>query len=188
MGSLLESTLNTRLLPAGGGRFVRSDCPLHLTDGEVAFLRETGVTTVVDLRSPEECAAAPCRLEGEEGFFYHHLPVTGGERIPKNAEELTAIYLGMLDGRMDEIVDTILNAPGRALFFCGSGKDRTGVVSAVLLRRLGCDDAAIIGDYLETKANLTELINAYLEKHPEVDPALLIPDVENIKKVLAALE
>ena len=35
MPSLFQSTLNTRLLPTGDMRFVRSDCPEKLTDEEV---------------------------------------------------------------------------------------------------------------------------------------------------------
>ena len=188
MGSLFASTLNTRALPTGSLRFIRSDCPAQLTDEEAAWLRENGVTTVVDLRSPEECAGTPSRLETEEGFIYYHLPVTGGGNTPKNGEELRKIYIGMLDERMDEIIDTLLNAPDKALYFCGSGKDRTGVVSAVLLKKLGFDRQTIIDDYMETKENLADFINAFIAGHPEVDPELLIPNEENIKKVLDALD
>ena len=121
-------------------------------------------------------------------FTYNHLPVTGGGDTPKNGEELRKIYLGMLDERMDEIIETLLNAPDKAIYFCGSGKDRTGVVSAVLLRKLGFDRQTIVGDYMETKENLAEFINAFVERYPQVDPELLIPNEENIKKVLDALD
>ena len=60
----------------------------------------------------------------------------------------------MLDTQMDKIIDTILSAKHNVLFFCGAGKDRTGVVSAVLLKKLGYDDKTIIDDYMKTKENL----------------------------------
>ena len=50
MPSLLQSTRNTRALPTGDLRFIRSDCPDNLTDKEVEWLRQNHITTVVDLR------------------------------------------------------------------------------------------------------------------------------------------
>ena len=47
-----------------------------------------------------------------------------------------------------------MDANSNVLFFCGAGKDRTGVVSAFIMKRLGCSDQAIIEDYMETKDNL----------------------------------
>ena len=54
MPSLLQSTLNTRPLPTGDMRFIRSDCPEKLTDEEVEWLLQNHVTTVVDLREKKE--------------------------------------------------------------------------------------------------------------------------------------
>ena len=48
MASLFRSTLNTRLLPTGDMRFIRSDCPEKLTEEEIEWLRQNHVTTVVD--------------------------------------------------------------------------------------------------------------------------------------------
>ena len=46
MGSLLKSTRNTRALPTGTLRYIRSDYPGHLSDEEVSWLRKNGVTTI----------------------------------------------------------------------------------------------------------------------------------------------
>lgn len=187
MASLFASTMNTRFLPTGDRRYIRSECPEHLSDAEVAWLRERGVTTVVDLREEIEWKHRPCRLEGEAGFTYHHLPVTGGGDTPKTPEDVGRVYLGMLDGQMDRIISTILEAPGGVLYFCGAGKDRTGVVTAVLLKKLGLDDQSIIDDFMETKANLMGFLTDYVNKHPEVDLRIIVPNEENIKKVLRVL-
>ena len=50
MGSILQTTLNTRALPTGDMRYVRSDYPGKLTDEEVQWLLQNGITTIVDLR------------------------------------------------------------------------------------------------------------------------------------------
>ena len=50
MSSLLQSTLNTRTLPTGDLRYIRSDFPGYLSDDEVQWLVDNNITTIVDLR------------------------------------------------------------------------------------------------------------------------------------------
>ena len=88
---------------------------------------------------------------------------------------------------MDEIIQTIMGAKSNVLFFCGAGKDRTGVVSAIILKKLGFDDQTIIDDYMKTKENLHEFLTAYVKEHPQVDINTVIPNENNIKKVLETL-
>ena len=187
MSSLLPSTRNTRALPFGDQKYIRSDCPDRLSDEEVMWLRQNGVATVVDLREESEYTQRPCRLESEEGFTYYHLPVTGGGGVPESSEAVVSSYLGMIDGQMDRIIRTIEEAPGRVLFFCTAGKDRTGVVSAILLKRLGADDRTIIADYMASKENLIGFLETYLRERPELDRDTVIPNERNIRAVLDSL-
>ena len=184
MASLLESTLNTRALPTGYYRYIRSDYPGNLTDEEIVWLYQNNITTIVDLREEKEYSEKPCRLETEEGFIYYHLPVTGGGGVPSSPDEVAASYLKMIDKQMEKIISTIMNAASNCMFFCTAGKDRTGVVSAIILKKLGYSDKVIIDDYMETKDNLTEVLTAYAAEHPEVDIDTIIPNENNIKKVL----
>ena len=89
---------------------------------------------------------------------------------------------------MDKIIGTILDAKTNVLFFCGAGKDRTGVVSAIILKRLGYSSQKIIEDYMETKNNLNEFLTEYVQAHPEVDIRTIMPNEANIKKVLDVLD
>ncbi len=166
MPSLLQSTLNTRPLPTGDRRFIRSDCPEKLTDEEVEWLLQN---------------------QTEDGFTFYHMPVTGGGDTPKSPEEVASVYLGMLDKQMDEIIRTIMGAKSNVLFFCGAGKDRTGVVSAIILKKLGFDDQTIIDDYMKTKENLLDFLTDYVKEHPQVDINTVIPNENNIRKVLDTL-
>lgn len=149
MSSLLKSTRNTRALPTETMRYIRSDAPTNLTDEEIRWLLDNNITTIVDLRSDEEVLRKPCQLATEEGFQYYNLPVTGGGDIPKS----------------------------NVMYFCTAGKDRTGVVSAMILHRLGFDDATIIEDYMKSKDNLMDMLTAYVEDHPEVDIEIIIPHI-----------
>lgn len=187
MSSLLDSTLNTRALPIGSMRYIRSDYPGNLSDSEVKWLLENNIKTIVDLREEKEYIANPCRLEKEDGFDYYHLPVTGGGDTPESPEAVTATYLGMLDEQMNKIIDTIMNAKSNVFYFCGAGKDRTGVVSAIILKKLGYSDQVIIEDYMKTKNNLMEFLISYVKEHPEVDINIIIPNENNIRRVLEAL-
>ena len=187
MGSLLKSTRNTRALPTGTLRYIRSDYPGHLSDEEVSWLRKNGVTTIIDLRDKTEYAEKPCRLETESGFTYYHLPVTGGGGIPESPESVADAYMKMIDGQMERIICAIVKAESNVLYFCGAGKDRTGVVSAILLKQLGFSDSVIIEDYMKTKDNLLDFLKAFAAEHPEVNIHTILPREENIKKVLAAL-
>lgn len=184
MASLLQSTLNTRFLPGSGDRFIRSDAPLNLTEGEIRWLEERNIRTLVDLRSDEEVMQKPCPLKERKGFIYHHLPVTGGGDTPKSREHLHQVYAGMVDGQMETIIRTILQADTGVMYFCTAGKDRTGVVSALLMKTLGCNEMEIVADYMASKENLLDMLTAYAAGHPEVDMDIIVPREENIEKVL----
>ena len=184
MNSLLQSTLNTRALPTGDMRYIRSDYPGKLSDSETRWLIDNDITTIVDLREEKEYLDKPCRLETEKGFIYYHMPVTGGGDTPKSPEAVANTYLRMMDEQMKKIIHTIMDAESNVLYFCGAGKDRTGVVSAIILRKLGYSDQTIIDDYMDTKDNLRGFLISYVAEHPEVDINTIVPNEDNIKKVL----
>lgn len=187
MSSLLQSTKNTRALPTGTMRYIRSDVPEHLTDKEVQWLLDNNITTIIDLRSEEEIFKKPCFLKNQDGFRYFHLPVTGGSEIPKSLEHLYLVYRQMADDKMEKIIETIMNAESNVMYFCTAGKDRTGVVSAILLKRLGFSDEVIIDDYMKSKDNLMEMLTTYVSVHPEVDIEIIIPRSENMEQLLKQL-
>ncbi len=184
MKSLLKSTLNTRALPIGGMRYIRSDVPLRLSAEEIQWLLANDITTLVDLRSTQELERNPCPLRELEGFTYHHLPVSGGGDTPKSREHLYEVYYGMVDKQMEAILDTILNATSNVMYFCSAGKDRTGTVSALLLKHLGASDDVIVDDYMKSKENLIDMLTEYVKDHPEVDIEIIIPQEENIRNFL----
>ena len=66
-------------------------------------------------------------------------------------------YLWMLDGRPEAfrpIFETVAAADGGVVFHCFAGKDRTGLVAAMLLAIAGVPDEAIASDFAETDAQL----------------------------------
>jgi len=54
------------------------------------------------------------------------------------------------------VVSALAGRP--VLVHCAAGKDRTGLVTAMLLRLLGVDDEEIVADYLRTELNMPRVI------------------------------
>lgn len=161
MSSLLNSTQNTRAILPDSLRYLRSDVPASLTESEIDWLRQQNIRCIVDLRSEKEQKKKPCPLSQQTDFVYHSLPVSGGNAVPACPDEVSASYVAMVDEQMEHIIYTIETSDCGVLYFCNAGKDRTGVVSALLLRRLGYDDEYIIKDYLQSADNLKEMLRAY---------------------------
>ena len=84
-------------------------------------------------------------------------------------------YINMADAQLDAIIDAIWNAQTNVLYFCNAGKDRTGVVSALLLAKMGMSKEYIIADYMESKKNLKEILEDYAKQCPEVDIEVITP-------------
>ena len=184
MGSLFKSTFNSRWLPTGDHLYIRTSCPRFISKEEIEFLKENNILTVVDLREEIEYTKRPCPLENEPGFTYLHMPVTGGDVYPVTYEETMQAYATMADSRMEKIVDTIMNAKTGVIYFCAAGKDRTGVVSALILKRLGYDDEYIIKDYMESKTNLMAYLEEVKKKNPNMEIKAIIPHPDYILNIL----
>jgi protein-tyrosine phosphatase len=140
---------------AGGGTvrwrtLLRSDALHRLDDSGRAALAALGVRTVVDLRTMEEVSVAPSALYGT-GVRICHVPLFDAAAIASLPPELAAVYRYMID----ECGGAIAQAVGRlcrsdalpGLIHCTAGKDRTGLVVALILGVAGVPDEIIAADY-----------------------------------------
>lgn len=187
MASLLQSTANTRRVLPGSFRYLRSGAPLAPTEADIAFLLAHGVTLLIDLRSVEEIARRPCPLALDARFTYRNMPVTGGNALPASPADVPLSYCRMVDGQMDAILRTIREADTGVMYFCAAGKDRTGVVSALIQRAHGMSPEAIAADYALSGENLQEMFAAFLQRHPEVDVETCTPKPEYMLQFLDML-
>ena len=153
--------------PTRWGRLFRSDALHELTDGDVAVLRALGLRTVVDLRTERELhRSGRGPLEPEPVDFHHLAVVREGVRGAATADaeavgapappgdDLAERYLWYLDVGRDSLVGalTLLADAERypLVFHCAAGKDRTGVLAALVLALAGVDRATIVADYVIT--------------------------------------
>lgn len=150
------------------GVAIRTDDLAYVT-GEVASdLVAGGLTAVIDLRSPMEVAVTGRGPLGEYPISYHHLPLIAdvGESMDRDAPELSHDAMGRMYLRMVEVaapqlvtaLNVIAHTPGAAAFHCAAGRDRTGVLAAMLLLALGAADADIVADYARTGDNMVAIM------------------------------
>jgi protein-tyrosine phosphatase len=146
------------------GQVFRADSLAELTERDIAYLERLGLARVIDLRGDEEVRESPNRLAGRAGFTYLRRPtgdegLTPGEWARRfeagefgeiDASWLVRGYLRTLDERPHKIgavLRELAGAKSPAVFHCTAGKDRTGVISALLLLLLGVPRGVVVGDY-----------------------------------------
>lgn len=173
----LEGCFNFRDIggyPTRDGRRVRwrqvfrSDGLHALTPADVRTLRDdVALRQVVDLRSTAELRSEGRGPLAHEPIEFHHVPLFDGEvatnRSPAPEETTLADRYVLLAefaaDRIGRVLTTLAAAPGPAVFHCAAGKDRTGVVSAIVLGLLGVPDEVIVADYAATQETLDAIVD-----------------------------
>ena len=183
MSSLFRSTMNTRYLP-GQTKYIRTDIPYNLTKDEIDWLYEHNFTTVIDLRQTFEFKEDGSILEKDPRFTVYNMPVTLTKFQPMTMDELTEVYKNMLDDNLTMILDFIMNAKTNVIFYCWTGKDRTGVIAAMILRRLGIDKDTIMSDYMASMENEYDFLVEYTKKNPDRPLEVLLPNEQFLEPVL----
>ena len=182
MNNIFSSTLNTRPILSNSFRFIRSDVPTIITEEEKAWLLDKNITLIIDLRTNDEALKKPCPLEKDKRFQYCSMPVTGGNVVPSSVNDVSNSYIRMADEQMSNIINKIWLSKDNVLYFCNAGKDRTGVVSAILLLKLGMDIDYIVNDYMKSKFNLKAMLESYAINNPTVDINVITPHDRYIKE------
>jgi len=178
----------------------RSGSLHRLSPADVALLRdELGVRLVVDLRSRWEHEAAPGVL-GAAGVEVVEAPLRVADRdaaeAALSAGDLAAYYAQLLTDStaiVADVVARIADADGAAVVHCAAGKDRTGVVAAVLLGTLGVPDEHVVADYALTESTRAVTLRrlgataAYRERMAALPEAALRAHPETMHELLARL-
>lgn len=146
----------------------RSDALHALSDADVRRLRdELSLRDVVDLRSSFELGNEGRGLLEHEPIGFHHTPLFDGNTRSADARasmsmSLGVRYLGMMELAQEKIASVIrilALSEGGAVYHCAAGKDRTGVISAVLLGALGVSDELIVADYALSAERIDAIID-----------------------------
>ena len=130
----------------------RSDSPHRLSEVDRASLIERGLRTAIDLRQAEELAEAPNVFAASAQVTYRHLPLLNDTpSMPEVLPSLVEIYRSILDDRSEQVGAALaaLATPGAlpAVVNCTAGKDRTGLIVALVLGLAGVPEESIVADY-----------------------------------------
>jgi protein-tyrosine phosphatase len=169
------------------GACVRADSMSRLTPDGQAALIDYGVRTIIDLRGaseltidvnpfamPSEDPRRPAYLNLPLGLGADHAGVLAVEAAAEGDHgsllELGRQVLDHYWRGIAGIMRAIAAAPqGTVLFHCHAGKDRTGLVAALLLALAGVPNATIVEDYALSQVCLRPIFNQRLSQEP--DPA-----------------
>jgi protein-tyrosine phosphatase len=152
-------------------RLFRSDSlsPVTVEDAEL-LTGELGLLAVIDLRTSKEVEREGRGGLADVALHYHHIPLVDDvEHDPdrpwdNSLHEAYAHMLGKRAARLSEALETIASevAEHPTVFHCVAGKDRTGIVAALVLGLLGVSDEDIVADYALTG----EVMAAMIERYP----------------------
>ena len=197
--------------PASGGkqtkwrRMFRADGLYRLNEHDLVRMRELQLRSVIDLRTERE--------RSERGVFpvqhlplqTHHLSIvdvtwSDGEtpQIEDAVEFLVWGYREMQEIGALRFVDAIellsQNDVLPAVFHCAAGKDRTGILAALLLASIGVSDDVICADYGLTQQAMMRTIawaKAHMpemaQRYADMNPVFLAADPKAMEIILAEL-
>lgn len=193
------------------GRVFRSDELSNLTDMDITILNRLGMRRIFDLRCKEEVRKKADRIPEDAPYLYLHTPVYEKEprwdylpailfRRHKLGKVLSDRYYFMIEKRA-EVFASILsffadlkNLP--AVYHCNAGKDRTGIVTALILSLLGVPEEIIIADYSLSNLGFDHYFREFVEdqRHAPLGVAdkefqgLFIVQPEWMRNLLAHLQ
>jgi len=159
------------------GVVLRGETVVHLSDCGAEQLRALGVRHVLDLREPDERELdgyGPLGHAFDRSDMLHEaVPVAGAhiDQDPVGREHdpivLADRYVAYLDAGSFRLAEALARAAwstSTLYVHCAVGKDRTGVVAALLLALAGADDDAIVDDYLMTGERMRPVIERLAER------------------------
>lgn len=139
------------------------------TDEHADAYRGMGLQLVVDLRSDREILNTPTAWADGTGARLHQAPIPEGVEgsdtdfmgmlldgliTSFNDEQLGQWYADLVDRRADVIGSVVRELAAAdnfpALIHCQQGKDRTGIVIAIILEALGVPRDEVVHDYTLT--------------------------------------
>ncbi|MYI82119.1 MAG: tyrosine-protein phosphatase [Chloroflexi bacterium] len=175
----------------------RADSLAEVTADDIGTLRGLGLAVAFDLRTQAERDDLGVAPLAEHGVSVRHTPLAeriGPELYPVKApvrdwtpEDYAVQYTWLLEqgrGAIGAVVRALAGERPTALAYnCTAGRDRTGLVTAVILRALGVSDEDIVADYhltdryrpseLGTPAeNMTLTLHAMDERWPSIEAYL----------------
>ena len=143
---------------------VRADSLDGLTDGGWAALAAYGVRSAIDLRGDHELHAATPRIP------VTRIPIAPAAGDGWEWPSMRAAYLAILEEWRQQFVlavEALAAASHPVVLHCQGGRDRTGLVVALILAAAGVDREAIAADHARSDESWRPQNSAWIEEAPD---------------------
>ena len=173
------------------GKLIRSNLPIAITKEDINILKEMGIKIVIDLRSKEEINEKVSVFEDDVFFDILNYEIYGGRKVPDSPKKVPISYMQMLEGKNSiyQIFKELAKAEHGIIYFCNAGKDRTGVVTALILMTLGVKKEDIVSDYILSKDYLGNRLNELSKKFKNENmKEIITPKTEYMEQFLQYFE
>jgi protein-tyrosine phosphatase len=184
----------------------RSDALYRLTPADMTQLVGLRLRTVIDLRTQAELDTLGRISWPNEDLAFHHLPLM--DVLPPqdtysqdwvDPARVAEQYLAMLTSGSEAVtsaIDVLCDPASYPLVYhCYVGKDRTGILSAVVLAALGVDKDDIATDYALSGDAMVRMMAWVAANQPDVakryeasTAAIVAADPETMVRFLADLD
>ena len=150
--------------------FIRSDNLTDIQSDEIDILEEYGVQAVIDFRHQDEINQAPDPFVKHANTDYYNIAILDHAQFTLedlNQIKLSDLYISMCENKtfVKSVFDTFAKYDKAVLYHCTAGKDRTGVITALLYKLVGVADIDIIADY---EVSFTYLVPKYVGRDENV--------------------
>ncbi|WP_376698430.1 tyrosine-protein phosphatase [Listeria booriae] len=172
------------------GKLYRSSLLTNITEKDKDTLEKLGVSWICDLRSTSEIAAKPTPALAH--IKNRHIPIGTAKNESTESQKIDIpddhrvyeplmgesyrVFVQSKDGFREIFNDIIEKEEVPFLFHCTAGKDRTGVLGALLLKLLDVPENTILADYELTNqyadnilGEMQGLVNAFSNSEKKID-------------------
>jgi len=206
---IFDDLINCRELGGMPGRdgsvfknkiMLRSGSPSLASGKACQMLKDYGVNTVIDLRSKAELEHYGNPFQDDPECAFYNIPLFVGDPDAKEDPTMNFLrthtmgdfYVMMLEELGSAICDVmrvfVNRTEGVTLFHCAHGKDRTGVIAALLYLLIGASKEDIVLNYKVSYDYARSLLNPLIEaREPEMRHTLR-SDADNMVTMLAFME
>lgn len=174
-------------------RLFRGMTPEYMTGADVARARdELGIDAVLDLRRVD--GGIGSGVLGEAPGIRLVVPFADSRQFVELRtlphEQVLAKGIELNGANIVAALEFLVAQPGAAMFHCQTGKDRTGLLAAVILKLLGVSDADVVEDFVLSAPAVEVMTRVGLPEIPADAPAFarIPPEASWVQGVLAALE
>ncbi|MBR3341992.1 MAG: tyrosine-protein phosphatase [Clostridiales bacterium] len=184
-------------MPLAGGKtfrkgiFLRSGSPEWLNKEQILEVKDYGVKTVIDLRAVDELKGRGNPFAKDPDMKFYNFPLLNSD--PDKDEDMTIEFIRThtlgdyyviigeeMGDKLVEIMRILLKTDGLVLFHCAHGKDRTGVVAAILYLLSGASRENIITNYAVSYEYLKDFLEPSILRLPDDMKHILRSDAHNM--------